>query len=106
MEREEVGVGFPESVLTKDEQVVLHIHPHWKALILPVLVVIGVLVGVVAALIFMPASWSPVGLIAAGVIGLVLIVWLSSWPWLKWRTTHYVFINERVILREGVFSRD
>jgi uncharacterized membrane protein YdbT with pleckstrin-like domain len=23
-----------------------------------------------------------------------------------WRTTHYVLTNERVILREGVFSRD
>jgi uncharacterized membrane protein YdbT with pleckstrin-like domain len=32
--------------------------------------------------------------------------WLSLWPWLVWRTTHYVFTDERVILRVGVFSRD
>jgi uncharacterized membrane protein YdbT with pleckstrin-like domain len=106
MDREEVGVGFPESVLTKDEHVVLHIHPHWKALIVPVLVVVGVVAAVAAALIFMPGGWFPAGAIAVGAIGLVLIGWLSSWPWLKWRTTHYVFTNERVILREGVFSRD
>jgi len=99
-------VGFPESVLTKDEQVVLHIHPHWKALILPVLVIAGVIAAVVTALIVIPGGWWPAGAIAAGVLGLVLIAWLSTWPWLKWRTTHYVFTNERVILREGVFSRD
>jgi uncharacterized membrane protein YdbT with pleckstrin-like domain len=26
-------------------------------------------------------------------------------PWLRWRTTHYVFTSERVILREGIISR-
>jgi uncharacterized membrane protein YdbT with pleckstrin-like domain len=26
-------------------------------------------------------------------------------PWIRWRTTHYVFTNERVIMRTGVFSR-
>ena len=33
-------MGFPESVLTSDERVVLHLHPHWKALIRPILVII------------------------------------------------------------------
>ena len=28
------------------------------------------------------------------------------WPYLKWRTTHYVFTNERVLLQTGVFSRN
>jgi len=104
--REEVGVGFPESVLTKDEQVVLHLHPHWKAMIRPVLVLIVVLAAVIAAAIFLPSSWSPAGLIAVGAVGLVLVVWLTLWPWIKWRTTHYVFTTERVILRQGVFARE
>jgi uncharacterized membrane protein YdbT with pleckstrin-like domain len=99
-------VGFPESVLTKDEQVVAQLHPHWKALIRPVLVVLVILAAVIAAWIFLPGSWSPVALYVIGAIGLVLIIWLALWPYLRWRTTHYVFTNERVILREGVFSRD
>lgn len=100
-------MGFPESVLTKDEQVVMHLHPHWKALIRPVLVLVVVLAGVIAAWIFLPdKGWSTITLYVIGGVGLVLVAWLSVWPWLKWRTMHYVFTNERVILREGVFSRD
>ncbi|MFZ3292421.1 MAG: PH domain-containing protein, partial [Mycobacterium sp.] len=33
-------MGYPESVLAGDEQVVLHRHPHWKRLIGPVIVLI------------------------------------------------------------------
>ena len=32
-------------------------------------------------------------------------MWWSVWPWVVWRTTHYVFTNERIITRQGVFSR-
>jgi uncharacterized membrane protein YdbT with pleckstrin-like domain len=99
-------VGFPESVLTSDERVVLHLHPHWKALIRPVLVVLVAVVAVIAAGIFLPATWNPVGLYVVGALAIVAVVWLAMWPWLVWRTTHYVLTNERVILREGVFSRD
>ena len=99
-------MGFPESVLTSDERVVLHLHPHWKALIRPILVVLVVVVAVVLAGVFLPASWWPVGFYVLCALALTSVVWLAMWPWLVWRTTHYVFTNERVILREGVFSRD
>jgi hypothetical protein len=33
-------VAYPENVLAADERVVLHRHPHWKRLILPVLVLL------------------------------------------------------------------
>src|SRR4029079_16894933 len=102
----EVRVGFPDSVLTRDEQVVAHLHPHSKAMIRPVLILVVVLAAVIAAWIFLPGSWSPIVLYVIGAVGLVLIVWLAIWPWLTWRTTHYVCTTERVILREGVFSRD
>jgi uncharacterized membrane protein YdbT with pleckstrin-like domain len=104
---QEVGVGFPESVLTKDEQVVLHLHPHWKALIRPIFVVAVAIAAVVLAAIFLPAAgWSTVLLYVVGALALVAVAWLAFWPWLVWRTTHYVFTNERVILRTGVFSRN
>jgi uncharacterized membrane protein YdbT with pleckstrin-like domain len=97
-------VGFPESVLTKDEQVVLHLHPHWKALIWPVCWLIIVVAGLAAAWIFL-SGWGLIPLLAITAAGLALLVWLAFWPWLKWHTTHYVFTNERVIMREGVFAR-
>jgi uncharacterized membrane protein YdbT with pleckstrin-like domain len=45
-------------------------------------------------------------LYVVGVLALVAVASLAFWPWLVWRTTHYVFTNERVILRTGVFSRN
>ena len=99
-------MGFPDSVLTKDEHVDMHLHPHWKALFWPAVIGILLIAGVVAAWVLLPgAGWSPIGLLVIGAVAVVLIVWLSVWPWLRWRTTHYVFTNERIITRQGVFSR-
>jgi uncharacterized membrane protein YdbT with pleckstrin-like domain len=98
-------VGFPESVLTTGERVVSHQHPHWKALIRPVLVLLVSIAAVIAALVYTPASWGTAGVYTVGVVGVIAFFPLVLWPWLRWRTTHYVFTTERVILREGIFSR-
>jgi len=90
-------------VLTKDERVVLHLHPHWKVLVRPVLVLVAAIVAVVSAAIF---ASSNVLLLGVGVVALILVLWLSFWPWINRRATHYVFTTERVIMREGVFARD
>jgi uncharacterized membrane protein YdbT with pleckstrin-like domain len=104
---EEVGVAFPEDVLTKDEHVVLHMHPHWKEAIRPVLVLVLALVGLVAAWIFLPdGDGGTISLYIVAAVALILVLWLTVWPILVWRTTHHVFTNERVILQHGVFSRD
>jgi uncharacterized membrane protein YdbT with pleckstrin-like domain len=100
---EEVGVGFPENELTSNERVVTHIHPHWKALVGPVAVLVLVLVGLGFAWAY---SLNKVVLLVLAVVGLALIVWLTVWPYMKWHATHYVFTNERVITRVGVFGRD
>ncbi|GAA4694587.1 PH domain-containing protein [Phytohabitans rumicis] len=100
-------MAFPEDVLTKDEHVVLHMHPHWKEAIRPVFVLVLALAGVVAAAILLPSGGA--GTITAYVVAavaLVIVLWLTLWPILQWRTTHHVFTNERVILQHGVFSRD
>lgn len=100
-------MAFPEDVLTKDEHVVLHLHPHWKTSIRPVLVLILAVAAVTAGFILLPTSG--VGMIALYAIAAVcagLVLWLTVWPLLVWRTTHYLFTNERVILQHGVFSRD
>ncbi|MFD0582516.1 PH domain-containing protein [Dactylosporangium darangshiense] len=96
-------MGFPESVLTKDEQVVLHLHPHWKALFLPVVWFVLALAAVIALAIF--TSWGLIPMLIVAGVALVVVLVVTVWPWIKWRTTHYVFTNERVIMRSGVFSR-
>jgi uncharacterized membrane protein YdbT with pleckstrin-like domain len=104
---EEGVVAFPEDVLTDDEQVVLHLNPHWKTLVRPVLVVFLAVVTVSAGLLVLPdGSAGTVGgdAVVAVVLGLVLGFVLR--PYLVWRTTHYVFTDERVLVQEGVLSRD
>jgi uncharacterized membrane protein YdbT with pleckstrin-like domain len=98
-------VGFPESVLTSDEKVVAHLHPHWKAVFWPGVLGVVLIAAVVAAWIFL-SSWGQIPLLIISGVGVVAFAIFVFWPWVKWRATHYVFTNERVIMREGVFSRN
>lgn len=98
-------MAFPEDVLTSDERVVEHLHPHWKALIVPTFWLVVAVVGSAAAWIFL-TDWSQVVLLVITGLAVVAFVVLTFWPWLRWKTTHYVFTNERVIIREGIVSRN
>jgi len=96
-------VAFPEDILTEGEHVDMHLHPHWKALIRPFFVMLLAIAAVIAV-----AIWLDNAITTYAVAGLavIAIAWLAAWPWLVWKTTHYVFTNERVLLQTGVFSRD
>jgi membrane protein YdbS with pleckstrin-like domain len=98
----EVRVGFPEDELTSNEKVVLHFHPHWKQMVGPYAVLVVVVAGIIAAAV---SSINGILLAVLGAIGLILVVWLTLIPFVKWRTVHYVITNERVIARRGVFSQ-
>jgi uncharacterized membrane protein YdbT with pleckstrin-like domain len=103
-------VGYPDSVLAGDEQVVLHRHPHWKRLIGPVTVLI--LASAAASFgcaVVNSTSWDPtakrVVFWVIGAIWLVLIGWLTLLPFLNWLTTHFVITDRRVMFRHGLLSR-
>jgi membrane protein YdbS with pleckstrin-like domain len=101
-------VAYPEDLLSEGEQVVIHKHPHWKMLLLPYLVLIVTLgVGIWLAILVKDASspWNTIGLIAIGVVALVVIVWLFLVPFVRWRTTHFIVTTDRVMAREGVINR-
>ncbi len=104
-------MGYPDNVLAKDEQVVLHSHPHWKRLVGPVLVFI-IATGVAAfltAVVQQRAGWDQnARMIVEGVIWaiwLVLLCWLTLAPVLSWRTTHFVITDRRVMFRHGLLTR-
>jgi uncharacterized membrane protein YdbT with pleckstrin-like domain len=100
-------VGFPDDSLTADEHVVLHLHPHWKAMIMPAFWTLVAVGGVIAAAVLLGAgAGANFLLIVVGAGALVLFLWLGFWPFLVWRSTHFVFTNERVLLRQGVFNRE
>ncbi|MGI5214254.1 PH domain-containing protein [Plantactinospora sp. CA-290183] len=100
-------MAFPEDVLTKDEHVVAHLHPHWRALIRPVAVLVVAVAAVVVGLVLLPSTGAgAIGGYLVAAVALVLVVLFAVRPYLVWRTTHYLFTNERVLLQQGVFSRD
>jgi uncharacterized membrane protein YdbT with pleckstrin-like domain len=103
-------VGYPENVLAKGEQVVLHNHPHWKRLIWPVLALL--LATALAALgsgFVDKTGWPQLtkNVIYGVVWGvwLVIVGWLTLWPFLGWLTTNFVVTNRRVMYRHGVLTR-
>jgi uncharacterized membrane protein YdbT with pleckstrin-like domain len=99
-------MAYPDGLLVEGEQVVMHKHPHWKKVLLPVLVLLLVVgVGSYVAALMALQTWAPWAWITLGVIGLVLIVWFTVVPVLRWRTTHFVVTTERVLIREGVLNR-
>jgi len=99
-------MAYPDDLLVEGEQVVMHKHPHWKKVVLPVLALLLVVgVGSYLAALTATQTWATWSWIALGALGLVLIVWLTVIPVIRWRTTHFVVTTRRVLVREGVFTR-
>jgi uncharacterized membrane protein YdbT with pleckstrin-like domain len=97
---------YPDELLVDGERVVVHKHPHWKMLALPVLAfLVTVGVAVYLSALVRNQSWAAIGQIAIAVLAVVLVVWLTVVPVVRWRTTHFVVTSRRVLVREGVFSR-
>jgi uncharacterized membrane protein YdbT with pleckstrin-like domain len=101
-------VAYPEELLSHNEQVIVHSHPHFKMLIRPLLwLLVTLAAGVWLATVAggLAAPWHNITLIAIGVVGVVLICWLFLAPLIRWRTTHFIVTTDRLIAREGVVKR-
>ena len=99
-------MAYPEEVLAERESLVLHKHPHWKTLVLPVLyLVLVVAVASFAAAVARNRSWAHTAWIAIAVLAVLAVLWLTVGPLLRWRTTHFVLTDRRVLVREGLFTR-
>ena len=108
--RPRLPMGYPDNVLAADERVVLHRHPHWKRLIGPALVLLIVTaIAAFGAGYVNQTDWERtarnVVLIVIAVIWLVIIGWLTVWPFLNWWTTHFVITDRRVMFRHGLLTR-
>lgn len=103
-------MGYPDNVLANDEQVVLHRHPHWKRLVGPALVLLlasalgAFVAGYVNQLSWQPSAKNVIFAVIA-VIWLVVVGWLTLWPFLNWWTTHFVLTDRRVMFRHGLLTR-
>lgn len=101
-------MSFPEDLLSANEKVVVHNHPHVKMLIGPFLwliVTLGIGGWLVTLVQGFGGPWDSAALIALVVIAVVLISWLFLAPLIRWRTTHFVVTTDRLVAREGVIKR-
>ena len=95
-----------EGSLTEGEHLVLQLHPHWKTLLRPILILILVVAAALALLILLPAgrdtgiARAAIGAVAA----VVIMIWFTI-PLLRWQTTSYELTNRRLRLRRGILSR-
>ncbi|HVH24260.1 MAG TPA: PH domain-containing protein [Pseudonocardia sp.] len=99
-------MAYPDELLVEGEQVVVHRHPHWKKIILPVLALLLVAgLGSYLAALVSAQTWSSWGWVVLVGLCLALVGWLTVIPVIRWRTTHFVVTNRRVLVREGVLTR-
>jgi uncharacterized membrane protein YdbT with pleckstrin-like domain len=103
-------VGYPDNVLARDEQVVLHRHPHWKRLVGPIFILVLVTaLAAFGAAVVNNTDWEATAKTVVSVViaalWLIIVGWLTVWPFLNWWTTHFVITDRRVMFRHGLITR-
>lgn len=92
--------------LGEGEEIVSDLHTHWKALLLPILALILVVGAASFGYFAIPdGSAQQIGRYVVLGVALVLVLWWTVWPYLRWRTNNFVLTNRRIVTRTGVFSR-
>ena len=100
-------MAFPDEVLSDEEEVVLHLHPHWKTAIRPALVALLALATATLAWVMLPQNSG--GFLGFGLVALIMGYYGIRYgvsPLVIWRCTHYVVTDERVLLQDGVIARE
>ena len=95
-----------ETELSEGERSVLLLHPHWKILLRPTLILMLVVVAAAVLLVIIPQGrYADSGRIAVGVVAVVgIVIWFLV-PFLRWQTTTYELTTRRLRLREGILAR-
>ena len=89
---------YPEKLLNEDEEIVEHLHPHWLTLVPAVLAFLVICGSVRRRLRLSAGRAGPMEYRAHQVLLLaivvaspvVLLIWLTLAPIIRWRSTHYV----------------
>jgi uncharacterized membrane protein YdbT with pleckstrin-like domain len=95
-----------DSDLSEGERSVLILHPHWKTVLMPFLLLVAVVIVAAVLLVVIPHNKLQTGeRIAVGVVALLIAIIWTGVPFLRWRTTTYELTNRRLRLRRGILSR-
>jgi uncharacterized membrane protein YdbT with pleckstrin-like domain len=99
-------LAYPTKLLAEDERLVLDLHPHWKALIGPVVVLVVTLgVGGFLAAQVPDGDQQALLRLLVLVVALGLLAGFAVRPFLRWLTTHFVITDRRVLMRTGILAR-
>jgi uncharacterized membrane protein YdbT with pleckstrin-like domain len=96
------GLVAHDDGLADGEHVVLFLHPHWKTVVRPALLLIVIVAAVAAAPHAADRAQVRLGIGGAGVIAAIAF---CAVPVLRWRTTTYELTNHRLRLRSGIATR-
>jgi uncharacterized membrane protein YdbT with pleckstrin-like domain len=96
------GMGYPAKLLGAGEQVEFEMKPHWRALMVPFVWLLGEIFIGVALWFYIDVSF--VRWVIFIVCAVIFVVFAVR-PFLYWLTTDYVFTNRRIIVRGGFIAR-
>ncbi len=88
-----------------EEQILVRTRTHAKALVWPALALIGVGAVMGAGAAAIPARYQPVGQFGVVGLGLILVLWWSVLPFLRWWTTTYTITDRRLLTRSGILNK-
>lgn len=102
--------AFPERLLVSGERVAVHVRPHWRMLVVPAVLppVVAFAAAYLAAVVSSSGwatTWRTAGILADLVVALGVVGWFSVAPVLRWRATHFVVTDRRLLVREGLLAR-
>jgi uncharacterized membrane protein YdbT with pleckstrin-like domain len=93
--------------LAVGEESVAVLHPHWKTLVVPVLLTFVVVAVLLAGEVLIPVSKAAgIERLVLAVIAILLLMWWLMYPILVWRTTVYEVTTRRMRLRDGILTRN
>ncbi len=93
-------------LLSPGEHVIVSSRTHWKALVVPVLVLLLTCAIAGFLLAVLPSgSWHSALVWVVLVVAAAVVVWFTVRPFLVWLTASYTVTNRRLINRSGVLVR-
>jgi uncharacterized membrane protein YdbT with pleckstrin-like domain len=95
---------FPRKLLADHEELIFDLRPHWIAIVLPA--VFTVLLGVAMVLMYnLPKHASSAYQNAVVIVTLIVWLFLSIIPFLRWLFTNFVLTTDRIITRTGIIAK-
>ena len=99
-------MAYPERLLVAGERVIVHVRPHWRMLVVPALAPpVAAFAGAWLVAVTRDTPWATAALVGVLVVAAGVLGWFAVAPVMRWRATHFVVTDRRILIREGVLSR-